>query len=319
MIGPSNPMAPPLVARADGRGRYATVDYGHRFEGPPGCVQGGFLAAAFDVSARPLRGALRAMPAVTGTLTVQYRRPTPLHTELRFEGRIDRIVDRQVFCSARVLRRRRDHRRGRSRVRHRRPTSRFHGADRMTGPLAGLRVVEIVGLGPGPFCGMLLADLGAEVLRVDRADAARASTARGRRRTRCTAASGRSRIDLKHPTASTRSCALIEQADAFIEVFRPGCRRASRHRARRRACARNPRLVYGRLTGWGQDGPLARRRRPRHRLHRAGRRARAARPRRRAADAADQRARRLRRRRDAARASASRARCSSGRAAARAR
>jgi alpha-methylacyl-CoA racemase len=124
------------------------------------------------------------------------------------------------------------------------------------GPLTGLRVVEMVGLGPGPFCGMLLADMGAEVLRVDRVD-----TARGIDRSRpATSAMDRGKqavaIDLKHDDGPETLLRLIEQADVFFEVFRPGV--AERLGIGPDPClARNPRLVYGRLTGWGQDGPLA--------------------------------------------------------------
>jgi alpha-methylacyl-CoA racemase len=125
-----------------------------------------------------------------------------------------------------------------------------------TGPLAGLRVVELVGLGPGPFAGMLLADMGADVLRVDRLDAARAVD-----RSR-PAASAMNRgkwsvaIDLKQPDGVGALLRLIERTDAFFEVFRPGV--AERLGFGPDVClARNPRLIYGRLTGWGQDGPYA--------------------------------------------------------------
>jgi alpha-methylacyl-CoA racemase len=126
----------------------------------------------------------------------------------------------------------------------------------MAGPLTGLRVVEMVGLGPGPFCGMLLADMGADVLRVDRVDAARAID----RSKPATSAMDRGKqavaIDLKHPDGPETLLRLIEQADAFFEVFRPGV--AERLGIGPDDClARNPRLVYGRLTGWGQEGPLA--------------------------------------------------------------
>lgn len=126
----------------------------------------------------------------------------------------------------------------------------------MSGPLTGVRVLEITGLGPGPFCGMLLADLGAEVLRVERIESARASDPakpatnamyRGKR------ALG---LDLKSPEGVEVFLGLCEQADALIDVFRPGV--AERLGIGPDAClARNPRLVYGRLTGWGQDGPYA--------------------------------------------------------------
>jgi alpha-methylacyl-CoA racemase len=124
------------------------------------------------------------------------------------------------------------------------------------GALAGVRVVELVGLGPGPFCGMLLADLGAEVLRVDRVEAARAIDPSSP----ATNAMHRSKqaiaLDLKEPSGVETFLRLTDAADAAFEVFRPGV-------AERlgigpdAALARNPRLVYGRLTGWGQDGPLA--------------------------------------------------------------
>ncbi len=126
----------------------------------------------------------------------------------------------------------------------------------MTGPLDGARVVELVGLGPGPFCGMLLADLGAEVLRVDRVDAARALD----RTQPATNPMHRSKraigLDLKSPAGVEAFLRLVEGADAAFEVFRPGV--AERLGIGPETCsARNPRLVYGRLTGWGQAGPLA--------------------------------------------------------------
>jgi alpha-methylacyl-CoA racemase len=126
----------------------------------------------------------------------------------------------------------------------------------MGGPLDGVRVVELVGLGPGPFCGMLLADLGAEVLRVDRVDAARAldpsrpATNAMHRSKRAVA------LDLKAGDGVATFLRLTDQADVAFEVFRPGV--AERLGIGPEVCqARNPRLVYGRLTGWGQTGPLA--------------------------------------------------------------
>jgi alpha-methylacyl-CoA racemase len=117
------------------------------------------------------------------------------------------------------------------------------------GPLAGVRVVELAGIGPGPFCAMLLADLGAEVLRVDRPAASRpawpAVLARGRRSVA---------VDLKHPDGAGVVLDLVAAADALVEGFRPGV--AERLGIGPDAClARNPRLVYGRVTGWGQEGP----------------------------------------------------------------
>jgi alpha-methylacyl-CoA racemase len=119
------------------------------------------------------------------------------------------------------------------------------------GPLRGLRVVELAGIGPGPFCAMLLADLGAEVLAVERPSSGRgawpALLARGRRRVA---------VDLKHPQGAGVVLDLAAGADALVEGFRPGV--AERLGIGPDEClARNPRLVYGRVTGWGQEGPLA--------------------------------------------------------------
>ncbi|MCB1003191.1 MAG: CoA transferase [Acidimicrobiales bacterium] len=124
------------------------------------------------------------------------------------------------------------------------------------GPLDGVRVVELVGLGPGWFTGMMLADLGAEVVRVDRVAEARAVD-RSRPATNAMHRGKRSvALDLKQPAGVEAFLRLGEGADAVIEVFRPGV--AERLGIGPDAClARNPRLVYGRLTGWGQDGPLA--------------------------------------------------------------
>jgi alpha-methylacyl-CoA racemase len=124
------------------------------------------------------------------------------------------------------------------------------------GPLAGLRVIEIAGIGPAPLCAMLLADLGAEVIRVDRTgDPAPLLPIppeldimmRGRTRIA---------LDLKAPAGLAALMALVERSDVLIEPFRPGV--AERLGFGPEVCAaRNPRLVYGRMTGWGQDGPLA--------------------------------------------------------------
>ena len=124
------------------------------------------------------------------------------------------------------------------------------------GPLTGVKVVELVGLGPGPFAGMLLADMGARVIRVDRVDAARALD-RSKPATNAMNRGKRSiAVDLKHPEGPEVLLRLLEAADAFFEVFRPGV--AERLGIGPDDClARNPRLVYGRLTGYGQDGPYA--------------------------------------------------------------
>lgn len=119
------------------------------------------------------------------------------------------------------------------------------------GPLQGFRIVEFAGIGPGPFCAMLLSDMGAEVLRIDRKGARGGSkfdiTGRGRRSVA---------LDLKKPEGVEAALALIEKADALIEGFRPGV--MERLGLGPDVCGqRNPRLVYGRMTGWGQNGPLA--------------------------------------------------------------
>ncbi|MEV6177495.1 CaiB/BaiF CoA-transferase family protein [Streptomyces sp. NPDC052015] len=124
------------------------------------------------------------------------------------------------------------------------------------GPLTGVRVVELAGIGPGPFAAMLLADLGADVVRVDRPggsslaiDPAHDVTNRNKRSVI---------VDLKSPDGPARVLDLAARADVLIEGNRPGV--AERLGVGPEAChARNPRLVYGRMTGWGQDGPLAHR------------------------------------------------------------
>ncbi|MEV6454685.1 CaiB/BaiF CoA-transferase family protein [Streptomyces anulatus] len=124
------------------------------------------------------------------------------------------------------------------------------------GPLTGVRVVELAGIGPGPFAAMLLADLGADVVRVDRPggaglgiDPASDLTNRNKRSVL---------LDLKSNEGPARVLDLVERADILIEGYRPGV--AERLGVGPEAClARNPKLVYGRMTGWGQDGPLAER------------------------------------------------------------
>ena len=129
------------------------------------------------------------------------------------------------------------------------------------GPLSGLRVVEMAGLGPGPFSAMLLGDLGADVIRIDRKMPAGATSPYPNLGTRFDVlARGRRSIvlDLKAPGAIDVVLALIEQSDALVEGYRPGV--MERLGLGPDACfARNPKLVYGRMTGWGQEGPLANR------------------------------------------------------------
>ena len=124
------------------------------------------------------------------------------------------------------------------------------------GPLAGIRIVELAGVGPGPMCAMLLADLGATVLRIDRKHSANLGIKRPLKydlllRNRKSIA-----LDLKDPAAVGVALDLIAKADALIEGFRPGV--TERLGLGPDACfARNPKLVYGRMTGWGQNGPLS--------------------------------------------------------------
>jgi alpha-methylacyl-CoA racemase len=126
----------------------------------------------------------------------------------------------------------------------------------MSGPLVGVRVIEIAGIGPGPFAAMMLADMGADVVRIDRAEKVSGGDpasppidllGRGRRSVG---------VDLKHPEGAEVVLRLVEQADVLVEGFRPGV--MERLGIGPDEClARNPRLVYGRMTGWGQDGPYA--------------------------------------------------------------
>jgi alpha-methylacyl-CoA racemase len=124
------------------------------------------------------------------------------------------------------------------------------------GPLAGIRVLEFEAIGPAPFCGMLLADLGADVLVVDRPDAADLGLRRARRHDVMMRGKRSVMLDLKSPAAAEAALALAARADALIEGFRPGVMERL-GLGPEAALARNPRLVYGRMTGWGQDGPLA--------------------------------------------------------------
>jgi alpha-methylacyl-CoA racemase len=126
----------------------------------------------------------------------------------------------------------------------------------VAGPLAGVRIIELAGIGPMPFAGMLLADMGAEVVRVDRVTSVPTEGApdpawdvqrRGRRNIA---------VDLRHPDGGGVVLDLVDRADALLEGFRPGV--VERLGIGPEPClARNPRLVYGRMTGWGQDGPYA--------------------------------------------------------------
>ena len=125
------------------------------------------------------------------------------------------------------------------------------------GPLTGLRVIELAGIGPGPFCGMMLSDMGAQVIRVDRPGPRTGSTRRSRPRDVLARNRRSIVIDLKTPEGVDIVLKLCESADALFEGFRPGV--TERLGLGPKECmGRNERLVYGRMTGWGQDGPLAR-------------------------------------------------------------
>ena len=124
------------------------------------------------------------------------------------------------------------------------------------GPLQGIRVIELQGIGPGPFCGMMLSDMGAEVIRIDRAG--NVSGGDSQAPPNDVLARGRSSIaiDLKNPDGVEVVLRLVETADALIEGFRPGV--MERLGIGPEDClARNPKLVFGRMTGWGQEGPYA--------------------------------------------------------------
>ncbi|MBT71489.1 MAG: carnitine dehydratase [Gammaproteobacteria bacterium] len=121
------------------------------------------------------------------------------------------------------------------------------------GPLKGKRVIELQSIGPGPFCGMMLADMGAEIIRIDRSSSVDGSgnpadiLARGRKSIG---------VDLKNPDGVETVLKLIESADVLLEGFRPGV--TERLGLGPDVCLeRNPKLIYGRMTGWGQTGPMA--------------------------------------------------------------
>jgi len=125
-----------------------------------------------------------------------------------------------------------------------------------TGPLAGIRIVELVGVGPGPLCGMLMADLGAQVIRVDRVLPSGLGIERPPKFDLLLRGKRTLKMDLKQPAGLALARALVARADGLIEGFRPGT--MERIGMGPDVCLRdNPRLVYGRVTGFGQEGPLA--------------------------------------------------------------
>jgi len=124
------------------------------------------------------------------------------------------------------------------------------------GPLAGVKVVELAGIGPGPFCGMMLADMGATVIRVERASNVPAEMPAGSPPDVASRGKQSIGVDLKNPEGVETVLRLIEECDVLIEGFRPGV--TERMGLGPQDClARNPALVYGRMTGWGQEGPYA--------------------------------------------------------------
>lgn len=102
LIGLSNPISPPLELKVEGDTIRGRLRFGTAYEGPPGCAHGGCIAAVFD----ELLGYTQSLtqhPGMTGTLTVRYRVPTPLHTDLRCEGRVERVAGRKIFCVGRLF------------------------------------------------------------------------------------------------------------------------------------------------------------------------------------------------------------------------
>jgi alpha-methylacyl-CoA racemase len=125
-----------------------------------------------------------------------------------------------------------------------------------SGPLSGYRIIELAGIGPGPFAAMMLADMGAEVIRVERAQSVRGQAPNGAHWDVSLRGRRNIAIDLKNPDGVETLLSLVENADALIEGFRPGV--MERLGIGPDVCvARNPKLVFGRMTGWGQEGPYA--------------------------------------------------------------
>jgi alpha-methylacyl-CoA racemase len=125
-----------------------------------------------------------------------------------------------------------------------------------SGPLRGLKIIELAGVGPGPMGAMLLADLGATVLRIERREPVELGLKRPLKYNLLLRSRGSIALDLKDPRAVDMVLGLVSQADGLIEGFRPGV--TERLGLGPEVCLqRNPRLVYGRITGWGQSGPLA--------------------------------------------------------------
>jgi alpha-methylacyl-CoA racemase len=126
----------------------------------------------------------------------------------------------------------------------------------VSGPLEGVRIVELAGLGPAPFAGMMLADAGADIIRIDRSDRATYPPKDGPHVDLMNRGRRSVAVDLKHPDGVALVLDLVAGADGLMEGFRPGV--AERLGLGPDVClVRNPKLAYGRMTGWGQDGPMA--------------------------------------------------------------
>jgi alpha-methylacyl-CoA racemase len=126
----------------------------------------------------------------------------------------------------------------------------------MSGPLEGTRIIELAGIGPSPYTCMLLADAGADVIRIDRHPGATATKSQGPHWDLLARSRRSATVDLRKPAGAALVLDLVQRADALVEGWRPGV--AERLGLGPEACwERNPKLVYGRMTGWGQDGPMA--------------------------------------------------------------
>jgi|TARA_R110002124_G_scaffold51649_5_gene149185 alpha-methylacyl-CoA racemase len=128
--------------------------------------------------------------------------------------------------------------------------------EKKMGPLAGYKIVEMGGIGPGPMCAMLLADLGADIVRIDRLTDPGLGSMPSSRNSLMMRSRRSISVDTKSEAGREVVLKLIEQADGLIEGFRPGVMERM-GLGPEEALARNPKLVYGRMTGWGQDGPMA--------------------------------------------------------------
>ena len=126
----------------------------------------------------------------------------------------------------------------------------------MSGPLNGFKIIEFAGLGPAPFAGMMLSDMGAEILRIDKMSSKSAKNSENGNFDILSRGRQTLTIDLKKPDGALLALKIIEKADALIEGFRPGVMEKL-GLGPEKCLKKNPKLVYGRMTGWGQEGPLS--------------------------------------------------------------